>query len=172
MTSSKKETTPARLKLSLQEKAMGARNNSIRQPDEGDRRKAFNRRLSEDRRKSTDRRTSTDRRIGRDRRSGWGKTEDHLLRGALAATASIVFQFSRPFTIILGYVDLLLASTKEQHTKERLFIIKEQLQTVSEILDNFREIDNFKTKDFDGVDILDTKTLLDEEPDELDQNIL
>ena len=171
MTFSKKETTPARL-ISLQEKAMEAGNNSIKQPDEGDRRKSFNRRLFEDRRKSADRRKSVDRRIGRDRRSGWGKTEDHLLRGALAATASIVFQFSRPFTIILGYVDLLLASTKEKHTKERLVIIKEQVQTISEILDNFREVDNFKTKDFDGVDILDTKRLLDEEPNELDQNIL
>lgn len=172
MTFSKEETTPARLKLSLQEKAMETRNNSFKQPDEGDRRKAFNRRLFEDRRKSTDRRKSADRRIGRDRRSGWGKTEDHLLRGALAATASIVFQFSRPFTVILGYVDLLLASTKEKQTKKRLVIIREQLQTISEILNNFREVDNFKTKDFDGVDILDTNPLLDVEPNELDQNIL
>ena len=172
MTFSKEETAPARLKLALQEKAMETRNNSIKQPDEGDRRKDFDRRLFEDRRKAADRRKSGDRRTGRDRRSGWGKTEDHLLRGAMAATASIVFQFSRPFTIILGYVDLLLASTSEKHTKERLVIIKEQLQTISEILDNFREVDNFKTKDFDGMDLLDTNTLLDEEPKELDRNIL
>ena len=147
-------------------------NNSIRQQDTGDRRKALNRRRLEDRRKSTDRRQDIDRRSGRDRRHGWGTVEDHLLRGALAATASIVFQFSRPFTIILGYVDLLLASTREERTKEKLVIIKEQLHTISEILDNFREVDNFKTKDFDGVDILDTTKLQDEEQNELDRKIL
>jgi hypothetical protein len=133
---------------------METRNNSIKQPDKGDRRKALNRRRDEDRRKSADRRG------GQDRRLGWGNIENHLLRGALAATASIVFQFSRPFTIIFGYVDLLLASSKEEHTKEKLIIIKEQLKIISEILDNFREVDNFKTKDFDGVDILDTNKTL------------
>ena len=145
---------------------METRNNSAKQPDKGDRRKALNRRRDEDRRKSADRRGSQDRRLG------WGKVENHLLRGALAATASIVFQFSRPFTIIFGYVDLLLASTKEEHTKEKLIIIKEQLNIISEILDNFREVDNFKTIDFDGVDILDTKKRLDGEPNEFDRKIL
>ncbi|MGB3648237.1 MAG: hypothetical protein WA992_06820 [Desulfobulbales bacterium] len=145
---------------------METRNNSAKQPDNGDRRKALNRRRDEDRRKSADRRGSQDRRLG------WGKVENHLLRGALAATASIVFQFSRPFTIIFGYVDLLLASSKEEHTKEKLIIIKEQLNIISEILDNFREVDNFKTIDFDGVDILDTKKMLDGEPNEFDRKIL
>jgi hypothetical protein len=145
---------------------METRNNSAKQPDKGDRRKALNRRRDEDRRKSADRRGSQDRRLG------WGKVENHLLRGALAATASIVFQFSRPFTIIFGYVDLLLASSKEEHTKEKLIIIKEQLNIISEILDNFREVDNFKTIDFDGVDILDTKKMLDGEPNKFDRKIL
>jgi len=145
---------------------METRNNGAKQPDIGDRRKALNRRRDEDRRKSADRRGSQDRRLG------WGKVEKHLLRGALAATASIVFQFSRPFTIIFGYVDLLLASSKEEHTKEKLIIIKEQLNIISEILDNFREVDNFKTIDFDGVDILDTKKMLDGEPNEFDRKIL
>jgi len=145
---------------------METRNNNAKQPNKGDRRKALNRRRDEDRRKSADRRGSQDRRLG------WGKVENHLLRGALAATASIVFQFSRPFTIIFGYVDLLLASSKEEHTKEKLIIIKEQLNIISEILDNFREVDNFKTIDFDGVDILDTKKMLDGEPNEFDRKIL
>jgi hypothetical protein len=145
---------------------METRNNSAKQPDKGDRRKALNRRRDEDRRKSADRRGTQDRRLG------WGKVENHLLRGALAATASIVFQFSRPFTIIFGYVDLLLASSKEEHTKEKLIIIKEQLNIISEILDNFREVDNFKTIDFDGVDILDTKKMLDVKPNEFDRKIL
>ena len=139
---------------------MEKRNNSGKQLDIGDRRKAFNRR------------TLDDRRITADRRSGWGKIEDHLLRGALAATASIVFQFSRPFTIIIGYVDLLLASSREENTKEKLVIIKEQLEIISEILDNFREVDTFKTKDFDGVDILDTNKLPDVEEHELDRKVL
>ncbi len=145
---------------------METRNNSIKQPDTGDRRKGLNRRRDEDRRKSADRRGSQDRRLG------WGNIENHLLRGALAATASIVFQFSRPFTIIFGYVDLLLASSKEEHTKEKLIIIKEQLKIISEILSNFREVDNFKTKDFDGVDILDTTNMLEGEPNEPDRKIL
>src|SRR5210317_1393861 len=145
---------------------METRNNSAKQPDKGDRRKALNRRRDEDRRKSADRRGTQDRRLG------WGKVENHLLRGALAATTSIVFQFSQPFTIIFNYVDLLLASSKEEHTKEKLIIIKEQLNIISEILDNFREVDNFKTIDFDGVDILDTKKMLDGEPNEFDRKIL
>ena len=145
---------------------MDTRNKRKSQIDIGDRRKGVNRRILEDRRKTDDRRSSTD------RRSGWGKLEDQLLRGTLAATASIVFQFSRPFTIILGYVDLLLNSTKEEHTKQKLAIMKEQLELISEILDNFREVDEFKTIDFDGVDILDTNKLLEEEQEKLDRKIL
>ena len=134
---------------------METRNNGAKQPDIGDRRKALNRRRDEDRRKSADRRGSQDRRLG------WGKVEKHLLRGALAATASIVFQFSRPFTIIFGYVDLLLAGTREEYTKEKLAIIKTQLKIISKILDSFREVDDCKIVDFDGVDILDTDKPLD-----------
>jgi hypothetical protein len=124
------------------------------------------------RRNSSDRRSGKDRRTERDRRSGWGKKEDELLHGALAATASIVYQFSRPFTIILGYVDLLLATTREEHTREKLVIIKTQLKKISEIIDSFREVDDFKTIDFDGVDILDTNKLLEVETDEKDRRIL
>ena len=144
---------------------METRNNSIKQPEKGDRRKAIHRRIIGDRRDIVDRRSI------RDRRFGWGKINDHLLRGAQAATASIVFQFSRPFTIIIGYVDLLLASTREEYTKKKLVIVKEQLQIISEILDDFREVDSFKTKDFDGVDILDTSKPMDVEQRELDRKI-
>ena len=118
-------------------------------------------------------RRKDDRRSGADRRSGWDKIEDHLLlRGTLAATASMVFQFSRPFTIILGYVDLLLSRSKEKQTKQKLVIIKEQLEIISEILDDFREVENFKTKNFDGVEILATDKLMEEEPNKLDRKIL
>ena len=118
-------------------------------------------------------RRKDDRRSGADRRSGWDKIEDHLLlRGTLAATASMVFQFSRPFTIILGYVDLLLSRSKEKQTKQKLVIIKEQLEIISEIMDDFREVENFKTKNFDGVEILATDKLMEEEPNKLDRKIL
>lgn len=110
---------------------------------------------------------SGDRRSARDRRAGWGKDEDHLLRGTLAATASIVFQLSRPFTIILGYVDLLLNKTKDKQTKQKLVTIKEQLEIISGILDDFREVDNFTTKKFDGMEILTTGKLLEEEEEPL-----
>ena len=131
------------------------KNISIKQPAQGDRRRTHTRRILGDRRKSPDRRSS------RDRRSGWGKIEEELLRGALAATTSVVYQFSRPFTIILGYVDLLLVGTREEYTKEKLAIIKAQLKIISKTLDSFREVDDFKTIDFDGVDILDTNKPLD-----------
>ena len=145
---------------------METRNKTNKKLDIGDRRKGLNRRTLEDRRKLVDRRS------GADRRAGWGKIEDHLLRGTLAAAASIVFQFSRPFTIILGYVDLLLNKSKEEHTIQKLLIVKEQLEIISEILNDFREVDNFKTIDFDGVEILDTNKLREEEPDKLDRKIL
>ena len=145
---------------------METRNKTNKKLDIGDRRKGLNRRTLEDRRKLVDRRN------GADRRAGWGKIEDHLLRGTLAAAASIVFQFSRPFTIILGYVDLLLNKSKEEHTIQKLLIVKEQLEIISEILNDFREVDNFKTIDFDGVEILDTNKLREEEPDKLDRKIL
>jgi signal transduction histidine kinase len=123
-----------------------------------------------ERRKNVDRRVHEDRRSGADRRSGWGKIEESLLRGTLAATASIVFQLSRPFTIILGYVDLLLNNTSEEVTKQKLNVIKEQLQLVSHILNDFREVKEFKKINFDGVDILVTDKLLEEEEtDKLDQ---
>jgi hypothetical protein len=145
---------------------METRNKTNKKLDIGDRRKGLNRRTLEDRRKLVDRRN------GADRRAGWGKIEDHLLRGTLAAAASIVFQFSRPFTIILGYVDLLLNKSKEEHTIQKLLIVKEQLEIISELLNDFREVDNFKTIDFDGVEILDTNKLREEEPDKLDRKIL
>lgn len=134
---------------------METRKNSSTQPATGDRRKTPTRRVFGDRRKSPDRRSVTD------RRSGWGIIEDELLQGALAATASIVYQLSRPFTIILGYVDLLLAGTKEEYSREKLAVIKNQLEVISRILDGFREVDDFKTINFDGIDILDTNKLLD-----------
>ena len=145
---------------------MEAENNSDKQPVKGDRRRTPKRRILGERRKLSDRRS------GNDRRSGWGMIEEELLQGALAATASIVYQLSRPFTIILGYIDLVSDGTKEEYTKEKLVIIKTQLEIISRILDSFREVDDFKTIDFDGIDILDTSKLLDVKPIEKERKIL
>ena len=125
----------------------------------GDRRQDYNRRLSDDRRKTTERRSATD------RRPGWGNIKIHLLQGALTAAATVVFQFSRPFTIILGYVDLLLSSTKEEVTREKLLIIKDQLQLIASILNNFRELDAYRTKQFDGLSLLELDNLPEEKSD-------
>ena len=158
---------PVRWNLSLPVYSMyPPQNDRIKQLIGGDRRKALNRRIYQDRRKLSDRRTASD------RRTGWGKLENQLLEGARAATASLVYQFSRPFTIILGYVDLLASRTGENYSKEKLAVIKTQLQVIAKILDSFREIDEFKTMDFDGIDILDTNIEPDHEHQTKDRNIL
>jgi hypothetical protein len=110
---------------------------------------SYNRRSNEDRRKRTDRRT------GGDRRHGWGRIDDSLLEGAMTTAATLVFQFSRPFTIILGYIDLLADSARDENSRTKLKIIKEQLELISRILNNFRELDRYHTKEIDGLRILD-----------------
>ena len=114
------------------------------------------------RRSNTDRRKRADRRSGQDRRLGWGSVEDHLLEGAMTTAATLVFKFSRPFTIILGYVDLLTENARDEQTREKLRIIKEQLEQIGRILNDFRELDRYQTKDVDGQKILDLET---DEPD-------
>ncbi len=109
----------------------------------------FNRRSNKDRRKRADRRSAKDRRLG------WGSIEDHLLEGAMTTAATLVFQFSRPFTILLGYVDLLAENARDEKSREKLRIIKDQLEQISRILNNFRELDSYQTKEVDGLKILD-----------------
>lgn len=108
-----------------------------------------------DRRSETDRRQSTPRRQDKDRRTGWGKIDEHLLEGALTAAATIVHQFSRPFTIIIGYVDLILSTTDEEDTRKKLKIVRDQLSVIVKILHNFRELQEYETKSFDGMTLLD-----------------
>ena len=109
----------------------------------------LNRRSNQDRRKRVDRRSRKDRRLG------WGSIEDHLLEGAMTTAATLVFQFSRPFTILLGYVDLLTDNARDEESREKLRIIKDQLEQISRILNNFRELDRYQTKEVDGLKILD-----------------
>ena len=115
------------------------------------------------RRSNKDRRKRADRRSRKDRRLGWGSIEDHLLEGAMTTAATLVFQFSRPFTILLGYVDLLAENTGDEESREKLRIIKDQLEQISRILNNFRELDRYQTKEVDGLKILDIEL---DEPDE------
>jgi hypothetical protein len=107
------------------------------------------------RRSNNDRRKRADRRSRKDRRLGWGSIEEYLLEGAMTTAATLVFQFSRPFTIILGYVDLLTENAKDENSREKLRIIKDQLEQISRILNNFRELDRYQTKEVDGLKILD-----------------
>ncbi len=127
----------------------------------GDRRKGGDRRSGEDRRSGKDRRSGTDRRSGKDRRSGWGPIQDHELQGVLRTTATVSHLFGQPLTVITGYVDLLSVSTKEENTKEKLSIIKTQLELINKYLWNLRKLKEYKTVDISGVTLLDigsTKT--------------
>ncbi len=122
---------------------------------QGDRRQKKNRRSGTDRRSGQDRRSSTDRRRDEDRREGWGKIEDQRLLGALTTAATVAHLFSQPLTIIIGHVDLLLSTIEDRVTRNKLEIIKEQLQALSMTLQDLRSLREFKTVDFDGLTLLD-----------------
>ena len=117
-------------------------------------RSSNNSQMPVDRRSKSDRRKAGDRRRGGDRRGGWGRADIHLLEGAQTTAATIVHEFSRPFTIIIGYVDLILASTEEEETRKKLEIVKQQLQIIVRVLDHFRELDAYETVEFDGASLL------------------
>jgi signal transduction histidine kinase len=115
---------------------------------------SHNRQMPFDRRLRSDRRKAGDRRSGGDRRNGWGRIDTHLLQGARTTASTIVHEFSRPFTIIIGYVDLILSTTKEEDIRKKLEIVRQQLQIIVRILNHFRELDSYETVDFDGIDML------------------
>ena len=50
---------------------------------------------------------------------------------------------------------MLTASTKEENTKEKLFIIKNQLEVINKYLNSLRNLREYKTVDFAGVTLLD-----------------
>ena len=122
---------------------------------QGDRRQKKDRRSGTDRRSGQDRRSSTDRRSNEDRREGWGKIEDQRLLGALTTAATVAHLFSQPLTIIIGHVDLLLSTIEDRVSRNKLEIIKEQLQSLSMTLQDVRSLREFKTVDFDGLTLLD-----------------
>jgi hypothetical protein len=58
-------------------------------------------------------------------------------------------------TVITGYVDLLSASTKEDDTREKLSVIKGQLEIINRYMTDLRNIKEYKTVEFAGVTLLD-----------------
>ena len=121
----------------------------------GDRRQKKDRRSGRDRRSERDRRSSTDRRGNEDRREGWGKIEDQRLQGALTTAATVAHLFSQPLTIIIGHVDLLLSTIEDSVTRNKLEIIKGQLQLLSMTLQDLRSLREYEIIDFDGLTLLD-----------------
>jgi len=120
-----------------------------------DRRKKGDRRTGADRRSGVDRRSGTDRRSGKDRRSGWGPVKEHRFQGVVKTTATLSHLLGQPLTVITGYVDLLSASTKEDETREKLSIIKGQLELINRYMTDLRNIKEYKTIEFAGVTLLD-----------------
>ena len=55
----------------------------------------------------------------------------------------------------MGYVDLLAASVEEEESRRKLRIIKEQLQLLSMILQNLRNLREYKTMNINGLTLLD-----------------
>ena len=121
----------------------------------GDRRKGKDRRSATDRRSGKDRRSGADRRGDKDRRAGWGKTEDQRLQGAITTAATVAHLFSQPLTIVIGHVDLLLSRIEDQDARNKLEIIKEQLQSLSMTLQDLRSLREYRTVDLDGLTLLD-----------------
>jgi len=128
-----------------------------------DRRQGGDRRSGRDRRSGEDRRSGTDRRSGKDRRAGWGPIKDHQFQGILTTTATVSHLLGQPLTVITGYVDLLSASTKEEETKEKLSIIKSQLELINQHMWNLRKLKEYKTLDIAGVTLLDLEPAKKEE---------
>jgi len=58
-------------------------------------------------------------------------------------------------TVITGYVDLLSESTNEENTKEKLSIIKGQLNLINKYMADLRNIKEYKTINIAGVTLLD-----------------
>jgi signal transduction histidine kinase len=93
--------------------------------------------------------------------SGLGPVKSQRLQGVGKTTATLSHLLGQPLTVITGYVDLLSASTKEDNTREKLSIIKGQLDLINKYMTDLRNIKEYKTIEFAGVTLLDiapTKT--------------
>ena len=85
----------------------------------------------------------------------WGEIEDERLQGAVTTAATVAHLFSQPLTIIIGHVDLLLSNAQEEMTKKKLLIIKDQLKSLSMLLQDFRNLQEYNIIDFNGLSLLD-----------------
>ena len=124
-----------------------------------DRRKKGDRRSDKNRRSGTDRRSGIDRRSGKDRRSGWGLIQEHSFQGVVKTTSTLSHLLGQPLTVITGYVDLLSESTNEENTKEKLSIIKGQLDLINKYMADLRDIKEYKTINRAGVTLLDIEPI-------------
>jgi hypothetical protein len=59
-------------------------------------------------------------------------------------------------------VELLSSSTAEKETKDKLEIIKGQLEVINSHLHSLRDLNEFKTVDFSGITLLDLDPSKDE----------
>jgi len=130
-----------------------------------DRRKKDDRRSGKERRSGADRRSGTERRSAKDRRSGWGPIKEHRFQGVVKTTATLSHLLGQPLTVITGYVDLLSASTREDNTKEKLSIIKGQLELINKYMTDLRNIKEYRTIEFAGVTLLDIEPTRTKEDD-------
>ena len=130
-----------------------------------DRRKKDDRRSGKERRSGPDRRSGTERRSAKDRRSGWGPIKEHRFQGVVKTTATLSHLLGQPLTVITGYVDLLSASTREDNTKEKLSIIKGQLELINKYMTDLRNIKEYRTIEFAGVTLLDIEPTRTKEDD-------
>ena len=137
------------------------------QKPHGERRRRSDRRSGKDRRGGEERRSGLDRRCGQDRRCGldrrsagdrraqWPVAVDQRFQGALRTAETVSHLFSQPLTVIMGYVDLLAAETRQAEMQKKLNLIKDQLGVLATYLRSLREIEEFRTVDFAGLTLLD-----------------
>jgi signal transduction histidine kinase len=121
----------------------------------GDRRSREDRRSGLDRRSGQDRRSSLDRRGGKDRRVNWTAAEDQRFQGVMRAAETVTHLFSQPLTVIMGYVDLLAAGTRDPELLKKLRVIKEQLEVLGTYLHNLRQLSEYRTVAFGDLTLLD-----------------
>jgi signal transduction histidine kinase len=120
-----------------------------------DRRSGEERRAGLDRRSGQDRRSSLDRRSGKDRRTNWTVAEEQRFQGVMRAAETVTHLFSQPLTVIMGYVDLLTAGTRDAELQKKLRVIKEQLGVLGTYLENLRQLSEYRTVDFGDLTLLD-----------------
>lgn len=126
-----------------------------------DRRRGEDRRCGEERRSGLDRRSEQDRRCGFDRRSDqdrrfeWPVAQDQRFQGVRTTAATVSHLFSQPLTVIMGHVDLLTIRAENTEVQEKLRLIKDQLDLLTNYLQNLRGLKEFRTVESAGLTLLD-----------------